>query len=80
MKFLVYSQINASHIQLSLGLPEYSYYFVLKDFLPVLQILGTVQIVNNPVLEVDALYDAACATGELCVFLSFSPPDRKSVV
>ena len=76
MKFLVYSQINASHIQLSLGLPEYSYYFVLKDFLPVLQILGTVQIVNNPVLEVDALYDAACATGELCVFLSFSPPHK----
>ncbi|HLD66538.1 MAG TPA: glycosyltransferase family 1 protein [Pseudomonas sp.] len=76
MKILVYSQVNAARIASSLGLPEYSYYFVLRDFLPALRRLGDVQIVETPELEVDALYDQACAAGERCVFLSFSPPQK----
>ena len=79
MKFLVYSQISAINIASSLGLPEYSYYFVLRDFLPVLERLGDVRVIEQPELEVDALYDEACAAGEACVFLSFSPPQKTAL-
>lgn len=76
MKFLIYSQVTAAQIAASLGLPEYSYYFVLRDFLPVLRQLGDVLVVEHPEIEVDPLYDAACAAGERCLFLSFSPPQK----
>src|SRR5690554_4633707 len=76
MKILVYSQVTAGHIQTSLGQPEYSYYFVLKTFLPVLQRLGDVQIIENPLGQVDAIYAACQARGEPCVFLSFTPPHK----
>ncbi|WP_137817362.1 glycosyltransferase [Pseudomonas sp. 2FG] len=76
MKFLVYSEITAARIAVSLGLPEYSYYFVLRDFMPVLQELGDVQVIERPEVEVDRLYDEACAAGERCLFLSFSPPQK----
>ena len=39
--------VNAARIASSLGLPEYSYYFVLRDFLPALQRLGDVVIVET---------------------------------
>ena len=76
MKFLVYSEVTAALIATSMGLPEYSYYFVLRDFLPVLKALGEVQVVEDPEQQVDALYDQACAAGERCLFLSFSPPQK----
>lgn len=76
MKFLVYSQVTAARIATSMGLPEYSYYFVLRDFLPVLRNLGEVLVVEQPEVEVDRLYDQACAAGERCLFLSFSPPQK----
>lgn len=74
MRFLVYSEINANTIKSSMGLPQYSYFFVLRDFLPVLQLLGSVQVVEHPEVEVDQLYDEARLAGESCLFLSFSPP------
>lgn len=76
MRFLVYSQVTAAQIAASLGLPEYSYYFVLRDFLPVLRQLGDVLVIEHPEVEVDPFYDAACAEGERCLFLSFSPPQK----
>lgn len=76
MRFLVYSQVTAARIATSMGLPEYSYYFVLRDFLPVLQSLGSVIVVEHPEFEVDQLYDEACAANEKCLFLSFSPPHK----
>lgn len=79
MKFLVYSQVTAARIATSMGLPEYSYYFVLRDFLPVLKNLGEVLVVEQPEVEVDHLYDEACARGECCIFLSFSPPQKTSI-
>ncbi|SDK92325.1 glycosyltransferase [Pseudomonas indica] len=76
MKFLIYSEVTAARIADSMGLPEYSYYFVLRDFLPVLEALGSVHLIERPESEVDALYDEACAAGEPCIFLSFSPPQK----
>lgn len=76
MLFLIYSATDSSSIESSLGLPEYSYYFVLKEFLPLLEKLGQVQLIKFPEVEVDAIYDRCVASGEDCVFLSFSPPNK----
>lgn len=76
MNFILYSDIGENTINKSLGLPEYSYYFVLKAFRGVLQELGTVTVVQHPETEVDALFDACRERGEECVFLSFSPPNK----
>lgn len=76
MNFILYSDIGENTINKSLGLPEYSYYFVLKAFRTVLQELGTVTVVRQPETEVDPLFDACRERGEECVFLSFSPPNK----
>jgi glycosyltransferase involved in cell wall biosynthesis len=74
MKIIVYSETNEKNISKNYGAAEYSYYFVLKEFLPVLQKLGKVITVTDPESEVDPIY--ARSTLEECVFLSFSPPHR----
>ncbi|SDI59204.1 glycosyltransferase [Pseudomonas panipatensis] len=76
MRFLVHSEVGAAQIASSLGLPDYSYYFVLKEFLPLLRELGEVIVVEHPQAEVDALYEQARERGEACVFLSFTPPHK----
>ena len=79
MIFLVHSAVNAHTIQNSLGLPEYSYYFVLKAYLEVLETLGTVVQISDPETEVDHHYDRACQQGVPCVLICFSPPHRAPV-
>ena len=37
MLIIIYSETNQSNILENLGKPEYSYYFVLKEFRPVLE-------------------------------------------
>lgn len=76
MKFLVYSQITAETVVSSMGQPEYSYYFVLRDFLPVLHSLGEVVVVKDPAAEADQIYDQCQARNEPCWLLSFSPPHK----
>lgn len=75
MIILIGSKIDQSTIQASLGKPEYSYFFLLKDFLPALERLGTVISVKS-VAEIDTLYREYRAAGEQVVFLSFSPPHQ----
>jgi glycosyltransferase involved in cell wall biosynthesis len=79
MKILTYSATTAATIKTNLGLPEYSYYFVLKEFLPVLHELGEVVIIENPEQEVDIIYGQCLAVGEPCVFLAFSPPHKTPI-
>lgn len=74
MKFLVYSAMNSEAVRQRFGEPEYSYYFVLREFLPLLRQLGEVQLIDDPAKQVDPLYHAAVDSGQTCVFLSFSPP------
>ena len=76
MLIIIYSETNQSNILESLGKPEYSYYFVLKEFRPVLARLGRVVEVTRPDEEVDQLYADCLERDEDCVFLSFSPPHR----
>ena len=76
MIFLVHSETDAATVRRNLGLAEYSYYFVLREFLPVLRRLGIVVPVRDPLRDVDAIHANAAQQGEECVFLSFSPPHR----
>lgn len=75
MNFILYSDVNDRSISQSLGRPEYSYYFVLKAYRPVLESLGRVHVVSAAT-EVDPLYRQLLAAGETSVFLSFTPPQN----
>lgn len=75
MNFILYSDINDSSISQSLGRPEYSYYFVLKAYRPVLESLGRVHVVSSTA-EVDPLYKQLLAAGEDSLFMSFTPPQK----
>ncbi|EXF91737.1 glycosyltransferase [Pseudomonas fluorescens HK44] len=79
MLIIIHSETNQHTIAQNLGRSEYSYYFVLKEYRPVLERLGTVVEVRDPQTEVDALYLDCLSRGEDCVFLSFSPPHRTQV-
>lgn len=79
MLIIIHSETNQHTIAQNLGRSEYSYYFVLKEYRPVLERLGRVVEVLDPQAEVDALYRECLSRGEPCVFLSFSPPHRTPV-
>ncbi|PRC93963.1 glycosyltransferase [Solimicrobium silvestre] len=79
MNFILFSDISETTINKGLGLPEYSYYFVLKSFHTALSELGTVTIVQHPETEVDALFEVCQQRDEECLFLSFSPPNKTLV-
>ena len=75
MIILVSSKISQKNIHDSLGKPEYSYYFLMKDFLPALERVGRVFHVQSEE-EVEALHDCFTNLGEEIVFLSVSPPHQ----
>ena len=59
-----------------MGQAEYSYYFILEKYLPLLTKMGEIHYVSDPAMEVDELYSLARASGQKAVFLSFTPPHR----
>lgn len=75
MIILVGSKIDQASIQGALGKPEYSYFFLMKDFLPALERLGRVLMVKSTE-EIETLYAEHHGAGEQVVFLSFSPPHQ----
>lgn len=79
MIFIVHSKTSAASIERNLGISEYSYYFVLKEFRPLLERFGIVVAVDDPEGEVDRIYRNALAHGERCLFLSFSPPHQTPI-
>lgn len=78
MIILVNSKINSTTIQASLGKPEYSYYFLLSQFMPALQQFARVIEVDSHD-EVDSIYKQLSASGETVVFLSVSPPQQTPI-
>lgn len=74
MKILIHSKISGENIAQSMGLPEYSYYFAKREFVPALQLIGEVLEINDPSLEVDTIFHQSQAQGEPCIFLAFTPP------
>ncbi len=79
MHFILHSDIGESSIRDKLGRPEYSYYFVLTGLRPVLERMGTVELVRDPETEVDPIFQQCRARGEPCVFLCFAPPNRAPI-
>lgn len=75
MIILISSKIGRDSIVASLGKPEYSYYFLLREFVPALERLGTVIEVQS-LEDIDHLHDSWVGRGERVVFLSFSPPQQ----
>jgi len=73
MILIAYSPVHAQSLQQNLGKPEYSYYFVLKQFLPVLERIGKVILVNDA-NDVDVVCDNAVSSGEDCIFICCAPP------
>jgi glycosyltransferase involved in cell wall biosynthesis len=76
MKFILYSRFTEEGIQDHLGEPEYGYLFVLRAFQRILADLGSVEVVRHPETDVDPIFQACRARGELCLFLPFSAPDK----
>jgi hypothetical protein len=74
--FLVYSPQSSGNIADSMGLADYSYYFVMQRFLPVLQRIGLVIQVRNPALEADRLSSVLKRLGVESLLLSFAPPNK----
>ncbi|MEM8561681.1 MAG: glycosyltransferase [Pseudomonadota bacterium] len=73
MIFLVYSPIAADDIETSLGVADYSYYFVMQRFLPLLEEYGDVCVLKRA--PTDAEIELYKKSGP-CVYLSFAPPDK----
>ena len=61
MRIFVHCHTSSGDVSSRLGRPDYSYYFILEKYLPVLNRIGDVVIVNDPYEEVDSLYDEARA-------------------
>jgi glycosyltransferase involved in cell wall biosynthesis len=76
MIIMVYTTYNAASIGDALGAPEYSYWFVRRAFIPVLERFGIVVPVTDPAREVPAIHASAAAHGQDCVFFSFEPPQK----
>ncbi len=75
---IVYSATTSGNVLQRLGVADYSYYFVLKAFSPVLETFGPVIVVADPA-EVDPIYHASRARGEECIFFSFTPPHQTAL-
>ncbi|MEM6579940.1 MAG: glycosyltransferase [Pseudomonadota bacterium] len=73
MIFLVYSPIAASEIETSLGVADYSYYFVMQRFLPLLQEYGEVRVLETAPTDKEIENHRKSGT---CIYLSFAPPDK----
>jgi len=48
MKILVYCPLSSDNIETSLGTADYSYYFVMQRFLPLLAGIGEVEVLAEP--------------------------------
>lgn len=76
MLFYCYSEIGDATIESRLGDADYSYYFVLKAYLPLLKTLGDARVVDC----LDKEFIAACkheiASGNECYLLAFAPPHK----
>lgn len=79
MILLVYTSTADNDLVERLGSPEYSYRFVIREFMPLLQEFGKVIDIKHPEQEVDAIYAACVARGEQCVFLCFMPPGKTPI-
>ncbi|MEZ5569499.1 MAG: glycosyltransferase [Halioglobus sp.] len=76
MIFYCYSEIDDSSIESRLGDADYSYYFVLKGFVPLLEKLGSVVTISCIDDEFLQQYTQSVENGEDCYLLAFAPPHK----
>jgi glycosyltransferase involved in cell wall biosynthesis len=74
MILLEHSTYDESTVGSNLGAPEYSYWFVRKLFRRILNQIGVVIPVSDPVNYVDLIQDSARLHGQYSAFLCFNPP------
>jgi glycosyltransferase involved in cell wall biosynthesis len=74
MIIMVHADAGRENIEARLGTPQYSYYFAMREFLPVLDRLGILVQLQAPAAEADGVHGFARQIGERAVFLSFAPP------
>ena len=73
MKILAYCPLNSDNIECSLGTADYSYYFVMQRFLPLLATIGEVEVLAEP--PDDALV-ARYQLADEVIYFAFTPPDK----
>lgn len=78
MEFILYSDLNEGSISSNLGVPEYSYYFVLKAYRSALETFAGVHCVKTE-SEIAPLHARLAAEGKRCVVLVFAPPHKAPV-
>jgi glycosyltransferase involved in cell wall biosynthesis len=76
MKFYCYSEIDESTIASRLGDADYSYYFVMKAYIPLLETLGSVHTITQMDGSFVAQCEQALSAGEECYLLAFAPPHK----
>ena len=73
MKILVYCPLNSDNIERSLGTADYSYFFVMQRFLPLLESIGEVEVLAEPADdELVARYQQV----DEVIYFAFTPPDK----
>jgi len=79
MVIIIHSAESKGSIADKIGGMDYSYYFVLKKYRPVLEKFAFVIEIRDPASEADAIYQNCQARGEPCLFLSFTPPFKTAI-
>ena len=76
MLFYCYSEFGDSTIESRLGDADYSYYFVLKAYIPLLERLGSTKVLE----VIDDTFRKECQSavdsGTECYFFAFAPPHK----
>jgi len=73
MKYLLYTKVNENSIESSLGLPEYSYFFVYKEFKRIFSTLGELVSVHSEE-DIHSESQLAQSAGQDFVIVFFCPP------
>jgi hypothetical protein len=76
MHFILHADLDEDPIAGGFVPPKRSYYSVLSALRPVFESLGSVDIVVDPNMEVDPIFDRCVVSNEECIFFSFSAPHK----
>lgn len=79
LHFILYCRVGSQSIVSSLGAPEYSYYFVYRNFAPAFEAIGRTTTISDPETELKPLLAESEQRGEQCHFICFTPPNKSWV-
>jgi glycosyltransferase involved in cell wall biosynthesis len=78
MEFILYSDVDERSISNSLGVPEYSYFFVLKAYRAVLERQASVHLAHSHA-DVLGHHERLIEQGKSALVLIFAPPNKAPV-